>query len=139
MPRKDLFHDIVKQAITRAGWKVTNDPLFVPTAGGVNFFIDIGAEHIIEAEKEGKQIAIEVKSFNQDSASYSFYEILGQYLVYEEALKEQPQTMPLYIAIASLGYEKLIDTPIFKRMIEKHGLKFIIIEPQTQTIDSWQV
>lgn len=139
MPRKDAFHDIVINALEFEGWKILNDPLFVPTEGGVNFFIDIGAEHILEAEKEGVQIAIEVKSFNKDSASYSFYEILGQYLVYEEALKEQPIQIPLYIAIASLGYEKLIDAPIFKRMIEKYRLKFIIVEPQTEKIQLWQV
>ena len=82
MPRRDIFHEKFKTALLKEGWNVTNDPLFVPTEGGVNFFIDLGAEKIIGAEKEGEVIAIEIKSFDENSISYSFYEILGQFLVY---------------------------------------------------------
>ncbi|MFN0035843.1 MAG: element excision factor XisH family protein [Saprospiraceae bacterium] len=42
MPRKDTFHETVKTALRKDGWNITNDPLFVPTEGGINFFIDLG-------------------------------------------------------------------------------------------------
>lgn len=41
MPKKDKFHETVKVALKKEGWHITNDPLFVPTKGGNNFFIDI--------------------------------------------------------------------------------------------------
>jgi hypothetical protein len=88
MPKKDKFHDTVKTALEKAAWQITNDPLFIPTQGGVNFFIDLGAERIIGAEKDGENVAIEIKSFGGTNPMYAFYEILGQFLVYKLALKE---------------------------------------------------
>jgi XisH protein len=54
MPRKDTFHDAVKTALQKEGWTITNDPLFVPTEGGIDFFIDLGLEQVIGAEKMAK-------------------------------------------------------------------------------------
>jgi hypothetical protein len=105
MPKKDTFHEIVKTALRREGWVITNDPLFVPTEGGVNFFIDLGLERIIGAEKDGEKIAVEIKSFDENSPVYSFYEILGQFLVYEMALQEQVKPWKLYIALSNLGFK----------------------------------
>ncbi len=33
MPRKDIFHEVVKSALLLDGWAITDDPLFVPTKG----------------------------------------------------------------------------------------------------------
>ncbi|NET52795.1 MAG: hypothetical protein F6K09_30225 [Merismopedia sp. SIO2A8] len=33
---KDLFHDVVRRALIKDGWDITDDPLFVK-AGGVEF------------------------------------------------------------------------------------------------------
>ena len=62
MPKRDNFHETVKIALQKEGWNITNDPLFVPTEGGTNFFIDLGIERFIGAEKEGENIAVEIKS-----------------------------------------------------------------------------
>ena len=29
MPRRDLYHDIVKNALVKAGWSITHDPLIL--------------------------------------------------------------------------------------------------------------
>lgn len=138
MPRKDTFHNAVINALRKDGWNITNDPLFVPTEGGVNFFIDLGLERFIGAEKGGEQIAVEIKGFDENAPVYSFYEILGQFLLYEMALEEQENPWALFIAIAGLGYKKLDEAPIFKRAIEKFRLKFIIFEPFSETIIEWK-
>ncbi len=138
MPKKDTFHETVKSALRKEGWKITNDPLFVPTEGGVNFFIDLGLEGIIGAEKEGQHIAIEIKSFDENTPVYSFYEILGQFLMYEMALEEQVRPWGLYVAMSDLGFKKLDEAPIFSRAIQKFGLKFVIFDPQTETIIQWK-
>ena len=138
MPKKDNFHDAVTNALSKDGWKITNDPLFVPTEGGVNFFIDLGLEQIIGAEKNGRNIAVEIKSFDATTPVYSFYEILGQYLMYQMALGEQSSPWELYIAIADLGFKKLDDAPIFNKAIQKYELKFIIFDPISQTILQWR-
>lgn len=122
----------------KEGWTITDDPLFISTKNNINFFIDLGLEKVIGAEKGDKHIAVEIKSFDDESAFYSFYEILGQYLVYELALEEQNRPFELYIALSNEGYKKLDEAPIFNRAIQKYDLQFIIFEPVSQTILEWK-
>ena len=57
MPAKDIYHDLVRNALEREGWTITHDPLLLQV-GGVEMSIDLGAEILIAAEKEGQKIAV---------------------------------------------------------------------------------
>jgi RecB family endonuclease NucS len=77
---KDLFHPLVKATLIQGGWVITHDPYDL-NVGGVDMEIDLGAEQIIAAEKQGKKIAIEVKSFLAGSSTISeFHRILGDFI-----------------------------------------------------------
>ncbi|WP_445251197.1 MULTISPECIES: element excision factor XisH family protein [unclassified Microcoleus] len=49
--------------------------------------VDLGAEKILAAEKQGRKIAVEVKSFLSVSPVHDLEEALGQYIVYEDILE----------------------------------------------------
>jgi hypothetical protein len=49
-------------------------------------YIDLGAEKVLEAEKEGQKIAVEVKSFMEASLMSAFHLALGQFIDYRHAL-----------------------------------------------------
>jgi hypothetical protein len=53
MSAKDVFHNAVKNALQKEGWIITDDPFFI-RFGGINIYIDLGAEKVIAAEKDGK-------------------------------------------------------------------------------------
>lgn len=56
--------------------------------------IDLGAERLLGAQREGEQIAVEVKSFVAPSAVSEFHTALGQFLNYRVALKiKEPQRL----------------------------------------------
>lgn len=59
---RDKFHYEVKQALVYEGWSVTDDPLYIKI-GTIPIQIDLGAEKIIGAEKDGQKIAVEIKTF----------------------------------------------------------------------------
>ena len=50
MSAKDIFHNAVKNALQKEKWVITNDPLSL-NIGGVEMYIDLGAEKLIAAEK----------------------------------------------------------------------------------------
>ncbi|GFE71258.1 hypothetical protein CFPU101_38680 [Chroococcus sp. FPU101] len=85
MSAKDIFHEVVKQALQKEQWVITNEPLKFKY-GNVNFQIDLSAERLVAAEKEGEKIAVEIKSFLNPSAITDFYAALGQFLSYRLAL-----------------------------------------------------
>ena len=62
MPAKDVFHDAVRIGLEKEGWVITDDPLRIEV-GDVEMYIDLGAEQVLAAEREGEKIAVEIKSF----------------------------------------------------------------------------
>ncbi|BDA71271.1 hypothetical protein CAL7716_054370 [Calothrix sp. PCC 7716] len=62
MPAKDIYHEAVKQALTKDGWKILGEG-YTLEYGGDNLYADIAAEKPIAAERENQRIIVEVKSF----------------------------------------------------------------------------
>ncbi len=86
MAAKDLFHDAVKKSLLKEQWIITDDPLRIKIEG-VRFEIDLAAEKVLAAEKEGRKIAVEIKSFLNNSSLTDFHTALGQFLNYRLALQ----------------------------------------------------
>ncbi|MEG4275149.1 MULTISPECIES: element excision factor XisH family protein [unclassified Microcoleus] len=81
MPAKDIFHDTVKAALQKDGSIVIREKFRVQVdEEGLAMFIDMTAEELSGAEKEGRKIAVEVKSFQDRSDFYQFHGALGQFL-----------------------------------------------------------
>jgi len=78
MPQKDIYHDVVIHALTKDGWTITDDPLRL-AYGGRNVYVDLGAEQPIGAEKAGRKIAVEIKSFLGESDVQELGESVGKY------------------------------------------------------------
>lgn len=133
---KDIFHDIVKQALQAEGWTITHDPLTIPLSKR-NIFIDLGAEKLIGAERNQQQIAIEVKSFVGLSPITDFYKALGQYQIYLLALKAKFPTRTLYLAMPEESYLLLQSDDILADFLQELALKYLIFEPKTQQITQW--
>ncbi|NJK99664.1 MAG: fatty-acid oxidation protein subunit alpha, partial [Spirulinaceae cyanobacterium SM2_1_0] len=98
MSRKNTFHDIVRRSLEKDGWTITHDPLQLRYELG-NLYVDLGAEKILTAEREGQKIAVEVKSFLQNSAVSEFHSALGQFISYRTLLDEQYPDYVLYLAV----------------------------------------
>jgi len=77
MPAKDIYHNVVKNALIRDGWIITHDPLRLQ-AGSKDLYVDLGAEQLIAAEKKEKKIAVEIKSFVGSSVVADLEQALGQ-------------------------------------------------------------
>ena len=106
MSRRDNTYNVVKSALEREGWRITHDPLLVQI-GRKSAQVDLGAERMIAAEKGREKIAVEVKSFIGSSTITEFYRALGQFQLYERALKIQYPDRILYLAIPAETYEEL--------------------------------
>ncbi len=106
MSRRDKTHDLVRTALEKEGWTVTDDPFYIKI-GRKSAQIDLGAERVIIAEKESEKIAVEVKSFTAASTLTEFYHALGQFLMYQSALKNTDPERVLYLALPADAYTEL--------------------------------
>ena len=76
---RDLFHNVVKEALITDGWTITHDP-FPIAYGDVQMQIDLGAERLLAAQRGSEKIAVEVKSFTNPSAISEFHTAVGHLL-----------------------------------------------------------
>ena len=137
VPAKDVFHDAVRHALEKEQWIITDDSLFL-RFGGVDMYIDLAAEQLMSAEKNGEKIAIEIKSFIGVSATTEFSTALGQFLKYQLALEEEQPDCILYLAIPLDAERSFFTLELPRRLVEKYGVNLIVYEPEEEAIVKWQ-
>ncbi|NER24479.1 MAG: fatty-acid synthase [Symploca sp. SIO1C2] len=137
MPAKDLYHQLVKQLLIDDGWTITHDPFPLQWARR-NLSIDLGAEKLIAAQKAESKIAVEIKSFLRESRVADLQQALGQYILYNDILKQIDPDRILYLAMPLAAYSDLFEKDQFgKILLENDRLKLIIFDSQNQEVTQW--
>ncbi len=136
MAAKDKFHDAVKHALVRDGWTITHDPLTFKIEG-LNILIDLGAEKLLAAEKEGHKIAVEVKSFISHSPLTDFHTALGQFLTYRLFLSREEPDRELFLAVPLDTYKSFFQKEIIQEALRLHDIKIIVYDSLSEVIDLW--
>jgi hypothetical protein len=135
---KDIYHNTVRTALEKDGWTITDDPLTLKV-GGRSAFVDLGAEKLFAAEKEGKRIAVEVKSFISPSPVKDLEQALGQYIMYSQVLERQNFSKSLYLAISESVFLDFFSEELPQLMIELNNLKLLIFDADSAEIVKWIV
>jgi XisH protein len=136
MATKDLFHDVVKQALLRERWTITADPLVIKIEG-VKLEIDLAAERVFAAERDGRKIAVEIKSFVNPSVVSDFHAALGQFLNYRLALQMSEPERILYLALPVDTYESFFHEVFVQEAVRVYQLKLMIYDPIQKVILRW--
>jgi hypothetical protein len=136
MPRYDRYHDVVRQALIKEGWTITDDP-FVLRFGKERLYADLGAEKTYAAEKGEQKIVVEIKVFGSASLTTELERAVGQYGVYRTLLKRQHPHRMLYLAVPYDVYADFFQWSAVQEIIIDHQLHLLIFEPETQEIIQW--
>ena len=138
MSAKDAFHEVVKTALQKDGWQITHDPYNLQ-AGTLELYIDLGAEKVVAAQKDGHKIAIEIKSFLGASKISQFYTALGQFISYRAALQQQEADRILYLAVPSNVYDSFFTMWFIQSLIKQNQIHLIVYDLEQETISQWQM
>ncbi len=135
---KDIYHNLVKQALENEGWTITHDPFYLPLGlGGKKVEADLGAEKFIAAEKNLEKILVEIKSFITSSNINELHKSVGQFDFYALVLEGlEPDRVP-FLAMPDDAYEDLIREPIVQIFLRRHKVNLITYNIQTSLIDEW--
>ncbi len=138
MSAKDVFHNAARSALEKDRWTITDDPLFIKVTPRSEFFIDLAAEKLLTAQKEERQIAVEVKSFIGRSTISEFHLAVGQFLNYQLALEQVKSQRILYLAVPVDTYEGFFLDEFVQQVVERHQLKLLIFHPVKKEIVLWK-
>ena len=136
MPRYDLYHNNVKNALIKDGWVITDDP-FVIEFKGLRLYADLGAEKLLAATKHERKIVIEIKVFNSPSLITELEKAVGQYSIYRTFLKRVNPERKLYLAIAQDVYQDFFQRPAIQEIIADQQINLIIFDPNLEEIIQW--
>lgn len=133
---KDIFHELVKNALIKDGWTITHDPLNLEHLEQ-KLEIDLGAEIMLAAEKESFKIAVEIKSFLSHSRIYDFHLALGQYRNYYRLLQKLETKRTLFLAVPMDAYTDFFLEAYGQEAIKEESLKIIVFDIDLKTIELW--
>ena len=137
MPRKDIIHEAVKNALRKDGWAITHDPLLLEY-GAEDMFVDLGAERLLGAVRDQDKIAVEIKSFIGRSALTDLHTALGQYQVYWAVLEQTDPERKLYIALSKSAYDELSEMETFSLVIKRYRVSLLIVRIAEEEIEQWK-
>ncbi len=136
MPAKDIYHDTVKRALIKDGWKITAENLHLPW-GGRDTFVDIAAEKVFVAEKDGRKIAVEVKSFIGKSDVTELEKAIGQFIIYRLALRKKEPERQLFLAVELGIYNDFFVNPDVLELIETEDLRVVVFDEIKEVLVRW--
>ncbi|WP_044129552.1 element excision factor XisH family protein [Rudanella lutea] len=132
---RDLYHEAAKKALIQDGWTITHDPLRI-AIGRRQAYIDLGAKDLVGAERDGRTIAVEIKSFLNPSLLDDLYHAVGQYQLYRLALAEREPGTVLYLALPSTAWQ-IIDEDQISDFFSRLAIRVLIFDPLSNQVTKW--
>jgi hypothetical protein len=133
---KDLYHDIVKRALIKDGWKITHDP-FVIKYKDLTVIADLSAEKTFTSSKNGRKIVVEIKVFGTKSKVSEFEKAKGQYDIYQIALRKNNISDTLFLAISEDIYSSFFSRESIQEIVEEEKLNLIVFDSIKEEIVKW--
>lgn len=131
-----MHHEAVRNALIKDGWTITHDPLTLPF-GVHNLYVDLGAQRMLAAEREGERIAVEVKSFVGPSEVADMEQALGQYLLYRSLLQRHEPGRNLVLAVPLDAFESILSSELGRAVREDYALVILVFDIRQEVIRQW--
>lgn len=136
MPKLDIIHDAVKNALIKDGWTITDDPYIIQYCR-TTLYADLGAERPIAAQRDEQKLVVEVKSFVSASKIQDLKETLGQYDIYRYLLEATAPDRKLYVAVSTIAHNSFFKQDVIQLIFNRHQLPLIIVDIEKEEITQW--
>jgi len=145
MPQRDAIHNVIRQALIKEGWEITNDP-YVISYGERFLFIDLAARldvlngiagRFIGARRGSSRIAVEIKEFRGNSAIADLEQAIGQYVLYRLLLEQVDRERELYLAVADTTFDGIFSEPIGELVMRELPMKLLIVDVKAVEVKRW--
>lgn len=133
MPAKDRYHDVVKHALTKAGWVIDTEQLAIIIENR-RLWIDL------RASKSDQQmiILVEVKGFENMASPVEYLaDTAGQHELYRSVLDYLIVDLPLYLAVPESAYNGILAEAVGQLLLGRIGARLIVFDPEREEVVQW--
>jgi hypothetical protein len=137
MPALDRYHELVRTALEKDGWTITDDPLQL-SIGKRTLSVDLGAERaLIGAERDQQRIAVEIKTFGGASPVADLQQALGQFVMYKSLLAEAQSDRILYLAVSEEARDAILGEELGQLMLREYIDHLVYFSVEREEIVEW--
>jgi hypothetical protein len=137
LPRKDAYHDIVKTALLKDGWQITDDPFLIGFRGTL-LFADLGAEKTTGFSQHRSKVSIEIKVLDEPARFAKFECAVGQYVVYRRLMMSLQLQRDLYLAISYNVFANFFQKkPAVMEVVTGEQIHLLVFDPHKKEIMQW--
>jgi len=132
MPQRDKYHQVVREALEKAGWTIVHDPMMV-LIDATRVYIDLAAEKTQGASR----IGIEVKVFESAKFLQEFAGAIGQYIIYRGLLELYHPERELYLAIPNDVYFQRMRGRDIQYIFSRNHIHLLLYDAKKKEIAQW--
>jgi hypothetical protein len=132
----DICEPQVIRALEKEGWHLVRKPLPIRT-GERTLLADFNVQRSVRGNRE-EIIIIEVKCFTHpENDLQELYTAIGQYFVYQAALNLSDIELPLYLALPSVAYGRLVEDEVILFLFKNRAVKLLIVDIEKEQVTQW--
>jgi len=144
MPAKDIYHDAIKSALIKDGWRIIADPYKI-VYKDLELYADLAAIRDpfssetapIAAERENQKIVVEIKSFVGRSLMRDFHTAVGQYTIYKNLIQQTDSGFKLFLGIDDITYENFFRREGIAFLTKENQISLLIVDIEKEEIVQW--
>jgi hypothetical protein len=139
MAARDLYYDLVKNALRKAGWRITHNPLRLrlPTHGIQTGQGEATEEPLLGADKDERKIAVIVKSFVDCYSVEDLQRALAHLRPYHTSLHATAPDRTLYLAVRQTTYQEYFTESVGAQLLASQPMLCMVFAPRTEAIVTW--
>src|SRR5436309_12953857 len=124
MPAQDLYHEVVRNALRKDGWRITHTALQLKA--GRESRGELWEGQLLVAEKDERKIAVAVNSFVGRSNLADVTQTFGQLARSRPRLQTMAPERVLYLAVRQATYSACFAAAEGGLLLEKEHLQLIL-------------
>ena len=135
MPAKDRYHEAVKRALLKAGWRIEREQItFILEGRHVQMDLKISDPRF----PESAPAYVEIKSFLSRSPMDDLSLAIGKYAMYRIILDElELNTTTLYLAVPLEAYQGILKERIGVLMRQRVGVVLLVVDVVQEVVKEW--
>jgi hypothetical protein len=136
MPTRDLYHDVVRDALRKDGWRITHTALQLK-AQAESSAGDLWEGPWLIADKDERKVAVAVRSFVGRSHLADIIQTWAQLGLSRPRLHAMDSDRVVYLAVRQATYSACFAGTEGERVLAKEHMQLLVFDPRAEVIVQW--
>jgi len=136
MPAQDLYHDVVRDALRKDGWRITHTALQLKARAESSAGEPWEGPWLI-ADKDERKVAVAVNSFVGHSSPEDLTQMWSQLALARPQLRAMNADRVVYLAVRQATYNACFGGTEGDLLLAKEHMQLLVFDPRAEVIVQW--